>query len=136
MCNMLGKNLLPASSGMDTNHSDTNRPRSISNGHLQVRIIRLKERLRNQKDKKTYWLKSLFQVLHSPSWHTFSLPLDENIVFHYSNQDIQAWGDLLPCPEIQTPVEREANAKHARKTNNPFKPLCSGKQCISDWISR
>lgn len=52
MGNMLGKNLFPASSGMDTNHSDTNRPRSISNGHLQVRIIRLKERLRNQKDKK------------------------------------------------------------------------------------
>lgn len=133
---MLGKNLFPASSGMDTNHSDTNRPRSISNGHLQVRIIRLKESLRNQKDKNHIGSNLLFQVLHSPSWHTFYLPLDENIVFHYSNQDIQAWGDLLPCPEIQTPVERKANAKHARKTNNPFKPLYTEKQCVSDWNSR
>jgi len=51
MGNMLGKNLFPASSGVDADHSDTNRPGSIANGHLKVSVIRLKESLRNQKGK-------------------------------------------------------------------------------------
>jgi hypothetical protein len=84
MRNMLGKDLLPASSGMDTNHGDTDRPGGIANGHLKVSIIRLKQKFKEIKKAKIYWFKCVLPVLHSPpfltdilstSWQRYYVPL-------------------------------------------------------------
>lgn len=57
---MLGKNLFSASSGMDANHSDTNGPRGVSNGHLEIGIISLKRKFRDQKGRNILFV----QIFH------------------------------------------------------------------------
>lgn len=41
MSHVFWENFLSTSSGMDANHSNTNRPRSIANSHLEVSIVGL-----------------------------------------------------------------------------------------------
>ena len=42
VCNLLGKDLLPAGSGMDTHHGDANRPGGIADRHPEIDVIGLR----------------------------------------------------------------------------------------------
>ena len=109
ICNMLGKHLFPTSSGMDTNHSDTNGPRGISNGHLKISIVSLKRLRRDQKSRNIV-LVQIFVPNISQLFMNFqpSLKHVESITIpHIQTKGVKIWDDWLPCPGPQMSMEKQ-----------------------------
>ena len=92
---MLGENLFSTSSGMDTNHSDTNGPRGISNGHLKISIVSLKRLRRDQKSRNIV-LVQIFVPNISQLFMNFqpSLKHVESITIpHIQTKGVKIWDD-------------------------------------------
>lgn len=87
---MLGENLFPTSSGMDTNHSHTNGPRGISNGHLKISIISLKKKSLRRDQKSQYYIGPNFYFKYFTALcdviFTDLLGMLKILLFPYSNK--------------------------------------------------